>query len=46
MELFALLENKKIHLMLIYTSKTIVEQKEIEVKIIEALNRLNQEVNI
>lgn len=45
MELYANLENKKIHLMLIYTSKTIVEQKEIEGKVMEALNRLYKEVN-
>ncbi len=36
------LENKKVHLMFIYTSKTMVEYREAEEKMILALERLNK----
>jgi len=39
------LENKKILLMLIFTSKAIVEYNEMEGKIISALERLNKNIN-
>lgn len=45
MELYRALENKKIHLMLIYTSKTIIEYTEMEEKIINVLKRLSKEIN-
>ena len=39
------LENKKIHLMFIFTSKTIIEYKEMEEKIISILQRLSKTIN-
>lgn len=39
------LENKKVHLMFIFTSKTILEYAEIEEKIILALKRLSKNIH-
>jgi ribonuclease P protein component len=43
--LYDKLENKKVLLMFIYTSKTIIEYKEMEEKTIMALTRLNKNIN-
>ena len=40
------LNNKNILLMLIYTSKTIIEYEEMEEKIVDALQRLSKNVNV
>jgi ribonuclease P protein component len=45
MILYDHLNNKKILLMLIYTGKTIVDYKEIEEKLMLALNQLNKKLN-
>ncbi|MGZ4035066.1 MAG: ribonuclease P protein component [Bacteroidia bacterium] len=45
-KIYGLLNSKKILLMLIYTGKTKIEFKELELKIIEALERLNKTVNL
>ncbi len=42
--LYNALGDKKVHLLLVYTSKTILEYKEIEDKIIIVLQRLNKTV--
>ena len=39
------LGDKKVHFLVIYTSKTIMEYKEIEDKIIDVLQRLNKTLN-
>ena len=44
--LYDALNNKKILLMLVYTSKTIIEYKEMEEKIKEALQRLSKNINL
>jgi ribonuclease P protein component len=44
-QLYANLNDKKILLMLIYTNRTKMEFKELEQKVIEALQQLNKEVN-
>jgi ribonuclease P protein component len=43
--LYEKLENKKVHLMFIYTSNKMVEYKEMEEKIIVALQRLSKSIN-
>ena len=44
--LYDTLNNKKILLMLVYTSKTIIEYKEMEEKIKEVLQRLSKNINL
>ena len=43
--LYASLPEKKIHLMIVFTGKSIIEYKDIEEKIIEGLQRLVKEIN-
>lgn len=44
--LYENLENRKIHLMFIFTSKNLIEYKEMDEKIILALERLNKQINL